>query len=95
MSGSNTLTIPRAVVANGDDLSVQIEALEEELRDAHERLDGVMCALGSLLRSPAMTPQLRVAIRDAIEPAASALASGANRMIARVSKVDPGVASGW
>ena len=68
---------------------------EGEIRDAHVRLDGVMCALESLLQSPAMTPALRVAIRDAIEPAASALTSGANRMIARVVEVDPGVASGW
>ena len=95
MPASKTLTIPRAVVANGEDLSAQIEALEGEIRDAHVRLDGVMCALESLLQSPAMTPALRVAIRDAIEPAASALTSGANRMIARVVEVDPGVASGW
>ncbi len=84
-----------AVVANGEDLPGQIDALEQELRSTYVRLDSVMCALESLLQSPAMTAQLRCTLADAIIPAASALSSGAARMRSRMQQLERRTSVCW
>jgi|GEM_PF-2418603 len=82
-----------AVAANGDDMLAQVDALESELRRIHTQLDGVLCAVESLLRSPALTPEFEGLIRHTLEPASKAIASGAGRLRDQVEC--PDVAAGW
>lgn len=72
------------IAANGGDLATQADGLERELRGVHARLDAVLLAVDSLVRSPAMTPELESVVRDAIEPASRAIESGAARLRERV-----------
>lgn len=82
-----------AIAANGDDLHAQVDALEGELRQVHLHLDGVLCALESLLRSPMMDSALEASLRNALEPAAKAIHSGADRLRAQVGTAQTG--TGW
>ncbi len=81
-----------AVAANGDDMHAQVEGLERELRNVHAQLDTVLCAIESLLRSPSATPKAQSSIRDALEPAARAIHSGASRLHEHI-RLD--AAGGW
>lgn len=82
-----------AIAANGEDVQQQVEALEKELRTVHGHLDVVLTAIESLLRSPAMTPQLESCLREVLEPATRAIASGAGRLQDQVCLSR--AASGW
>lgn len=82
-----------AIAANGDDVQAQIDRLEHELRHVHMHLDGVLCALESLMRNPTMTPQLMATIRLALEPAADAIQSGSSRLRDQMCPVRTG--TGW
>ena len=82
-----------AIAANGEDVHRQIEMLEEDLRSIHAQLDGVLCAVQSLLRSPAMTTRLERVLRDGLEPAAEAIHWGAQRLQEHVQRKRS--ASGW
>ncbi len=75
-----------AIAANGEDVHLQVEALEADLRRIHAQLDGVLCAVQSLLRSPAMTTRLESVLRDALEPAAEAMHWGAQRLQEQVQR---------
>lgn len=82
-----------AVAANGEDMHRQVEALEDELRSIHAQLDGVLCAVQSLLRSPVMTTRLESVLRDALEPAAEAMHWGTQRLLQQVQRTRS--VSGW
>ncbi len=82
-----------AIAANGEDVHRQVEALEEELRSLHAQLDGVLCAVQSLMRSPAMTTRLESVLRDSLEPAAEAIHWGAQRLQDEVQRKRS--VSGW
>lgn len=82
-----------AIAANGGDVHHQIEALEEDLRSIHAQLDGVLCAVESLLKSPTMTTRLEGVLRDSLEPAAEAIVGGAQRLQRHAQR--PPLASGW
>ncbi len=85
------------LAANGDDPLSQIEGLERELRQVHLRLDGVLCAVESLLQSPALDPYLQGVLRDALVPAANAISGGATLMLSRLdADADViGTGTGW
>ncbi len=77
------------IAANGDGPPSQVEALERELRHVHQRLDGVLCAVESLLQSPKLEPYVAGLLRDALMPATDAISGGASRLR---SRLEPGVA---
>ncbi len=68
------------LAANEVGLEAQIEALEQELRQAHARIDRVVCALDTLLGDPSTPARTASVVRDVIEPAAVALGAGAARV---------------
>jgi hypothetical protein len=82
-----------AIAANGEDVHRQIEGLEEDLRSIHAQLDAMLCAVQSLLRSPAMTTRMESVLRDSLEPAAEAIHWGAERLQQQVQRKRS--VSGW
>ncbi len=82
-----------AIAANGEGLQQQADVVERELRRVHAKLDEILCLVESLARSPTNDATVVAALRDAVEPAAQAIHSGAGLLLERVRGAAQ--VSGW
>lgn len=82
-----------AIAANGGDLQQQVDAVERELRLVHAKLDEILCSVESLSKSPSGDSTPVTTLRDAVEPAAHAIHSGAALLLERVRGTRS--VSGW
>lgn len=73
-----------AIAANGGDLLEQVETVERELRLVHAKLDQILCSVESLACSPWVDGAVATTLRDAVEPAAKAIHTGAGLLLERV-----------
>jgi hypothetical protein len=73
-----------AMPANEGGLPQQVDVVERELRLVHAKLDQILCSVEALTSWPSGDDAAATTLREAVEPAAEAIHSGAGLLLERI-----------